>query len=291
LRQGDSALEQRDGIRAWDIDQLPDHTRISTPGGAVTAYPAFVDEHTSVALRLLPDERSAAAAHARGVRRLLAIEHRRILRRTLRGWPSMDAMRLTSAALGIDSSIDDEISLAAVSRACADTPLATVRSRDAFESLADRIEPRLDAAFIETLNLAQTVLSNARAVLGLLDESPPPAWRNAVEDVEQQLQLLMPERFLSERPWDRTTHLARYLRGAQLRLQKLAAGGLERDGRRAAELAPRWARWLELDRLAAELPESSTLRASLDDYYWTLEEYRVSLFAQELGTSRKVSAN
>ncbi|QKK08810.1 MAG: DUF3418 domain-containing protein [Planctomycetota bacterium] len=93
LRHGDSALEQREGIRAWDVDELPPQTRISTPGGTVTAYPAFIDEQTSVALRLLPDEVSAAAAHARGVRRLLAIEHRRLLRRTLRNWPSMGSMR------------------------------------------------------------------------------------------------------------------------------------------------------------------------------------------------------
>jgi len=290
LRHGESALEQRDGIRAWDVDDLPTETRISTPGGTVTAYPAFVDEQTSVALRLLPDEESAAAAHARGVRRLLTIEHRRILRRTLRSWPSMGSMRLTSAALGIDSSIDDEISLMAISRAAADTDPATIRARTDFETLADEIEPHLDAALLETLNLTQSILNNARAVLGLLDQSPPPAWRDAVEDVEQQLRHLIPEHFLSERPWERTGHLARYLRGAQLRLQKLASGGLERDTKRARELAPRWARWHELDRLAADLPESSTLRRSLDDYYWNLEEYRVSLFAQELGTARKISA-
>ncbi|MDQ7013786.1 MAG: ATP-dependent RNA helicase HrpA [Planctomycetota bacterium] len=289
LRSGASPLEQREGIRAWDVGDLPTRTQVTTAGGEIAAFPALIDCEASVTLALLPDENAALVQHALGVRRLLAIIHRRLLRRTLRGWPAMGAMRLTCAALGLETPIDDEVALVAIDRACGDS-LSDVRTRQQFEAVADKAEQCLDGALLETLDLTAQILAAGRELLSELDRSSHPAWQDAAEDIEQQLRELLPERFLSTRSSDRLRHLPRYLRAAGLRLQKLAAGGLDRDTRRLRELQPRWDRWIELDRLATELPPACLLRATLEEYRWMLEEYRVSLFAQELGTVLKVSA-
>lgn len=289
LERGDSPLEHREGIRSWDVEDLPARVHVATPGGEIVAFPALVDCEASVTLALIPDERTARAQHALGVRRLLAISHRRLLRRTLQGWPAMGAMRLSIASLGLETSIDDEVALVAIGRAAGE-PLSGVRTARQFARVGDEVERAVDGALLDALDLAAQILAASRLLLGELEQSRHPAWQESVADIEGHLRELLPERLLSTRPWDRLRHLTRYLRAGTLRLQKLAAGGLDRDIRRLRELQPRWERWLELDKLASELPPSCSLRSTLDEYRWMLEEYRVSLFAQELGTATKVSA-
>ena len=290
LNRGDTDLPRHEPARDWVFGEIPLHARIAAPGGEVTAFPALHDTGDAVTLRIYPDESAALHEHRLGIRRLLAIRHRRQLRRTLRGWPAMGGLKLAYAALGLETPLEDELALLAIDRAAGDA-LGEPRDGEAFEALSDDIEPRLDACLVEAIDLAAKFLAAAGAVLQILDQPAPPAWWAACEDVREQLARLLPERGLSARPWDRLRHLPRYLQAARLRLDKLAAGGLTRDQARARDLAPRWRRWVDLADALAELPRSSPVRAELDRYRWMLEEYRVSLFAQELGAAERVSAN
>jgi ATP-dependent helicase HrpA len=104
------------------------------------------------------------------------------------------------------------------------------------------------------------------------------------EDVQAQLQRLVPKNFLLATPWSALQHLPRYLKAVVMRLDKLR-GDPARDAQRLAELRPLEQRWL---RRTAELKGAP--HARLDEYRWLLEELRVSLFAQELRTPQPVSA-
>ncbi len=59
---------------------------------------------------------------------------------------------------------------------------------------------------------------------------------------------------------------------------------LHRDMRRMLELESFWQQYLQL------LEDGKDYTEEVDTYRWLLEEYRVSLFAQQLGTRTKVSA-
>src|SRR4029079_5257722 len=102
-------------------------------------------------------------------------------------------------------------------------------------------------------------------------------------DATQQLQRLMPKRFLAGTPWTRLQHLPRYLKGIVLRLDKLRADPA-RDSARMAELKPLEQRFW---RRVAE--RKGTTDERMEDFRWLLEELRVSLFAQELRTPQPVS--
>lgn len=290
LRAGRSGVEPRDGLRGWDFAEVPESTRVATGGGEVTGYPALVDRGASVSLEVLPEREGARAAHVAGVRRLLALHHRRLLRRTLGDFPGLGAMRMTYAALGLETPLEDEIGLLAIGRASAGEDLSGVRSREAFERLADRVGEGLDGALLASVESVGVVLGAAREVLSLLDQGCPPAWRDAHEETREHVRLLLDERCFSGNPPERLAHMARYVRASRVRLEKLAAGGLERDGRRARELEPRWSRWVEVRHLAEEVSPGAPAREAMEAYRWMLEEYRVSVFAQELGTASRVSA-
>jgi ATP-dependent helicase HrpA len=106
---------------------------------------------------------------------------------------------------------------------------------------------------------------------------------DATGDATQQLQRLVPKRFLAVTPWTQLQHFPRYLKAITLRLEKLRADPA-RDSGRMAELKPQELRYW---RLVAERKGATDER--MLEFRWLLEELRVSFFAQELRTPQPVS--
>ena len=115
-----------------------------------------------------------------------------------------------------------------------------------------------------------------------LDERCAEARPPAHADMVSQLHDLLYEGFLLDLEPGRLFHYPRYLEAMRHRLERLEHNPA-RDANLLAQLAPWWQRYL--DRLAG----GASYDEALDRYRWLLEEYRVSLFAQHLGTAEKVS--
>ena len=144
--------------------------------------------------------------------------------------------------------------------------------------------PRLTLIANEVARLAGTVLAEfAASQRKLKDNRSHAAAAEAVADASQQLQRLLPKRFLTQIPWTALQHLPRYLKAVQLRLDKLRADPA-RDAAKLAELRPLEQRYW---RLLAERKGVQDER--LQEFRWLLEELRVSFFAQELRTPQPVS--
>jgi ATP-dependent helicase HrpA len=104
------------------------------------------------------------------------------------------------------------------------------------------------------------------------------------EELAAQLDGLVGPRMLTDTPREWRPHLPRYLRAAELRWQKR---GHREEPKRAAEVRDAAAR---LEHWRAARPAGMPWPAAISEYRWLLEEFRVSLFAQQLGTVRSVSA-
>jgi ATP-dependent helicase HrpA len=115
------------------------------------------------------------------------------------------------------------------------------------------------------------------------------ATRDAVKPASlwaEELDTLVPRRFLAVVPFARLTHLPRYLKALATRMER-ARLNPAKDQDRARQLAPYLA---ALKERAAEPPKTAEARQRLADFRWLVEEYKVSVFAQELGTAVPVSA-
>jgi ATP-dependent helicase HrpA len=88
---------------------------------------------------------------------------------------------------------------------------------------------------------------------------------------------LVPARFLARTPFARLEHLVRYLRAVQIRAER-AVLKPAKDAERALQIA-HFKGW-----------ENKVPPAGHERFRWLLEEFRVSVFAQELGTAESVSA-
>ncbi|MCB1705958.1 MAG: ATP-dependent RNA helicase HrpA [Halioglobus sp.] len=288
-RQSISASPQsspaREGITRWDMGELPQEWRFRQAGIDIVAYPALVDKIDSVAIELCDYPGEAATRHRLGVLRLLRLagaQQVKFLRKQLLRGNECHLM-LAAAQLERGALVEDMIDAAYMQG----VPLqqALPFSEAAFSALeqAARGDVIGRANDIEaTLLNALRALADIRRRLAAL---PPDKWRDTRDDIEAQLSRLWCESFQRDTPAEWLAQYPRYMKALQQRLERLA-GQYPKDQKYTSSLAaleqPLQEALLRRPGLLQLSPEAST-------YRWMLEEFRVSLFAQNLGTRQAVS--
>ncbi len=268
----------------WTFGTIPERTTDARAGWTLEHFPALHDEgEKGVTLRLFADARAAASAHAAGVARLyllaLGASARAAFRR--KALPLAAQLYLDSIAYD-DARLNADILAGAVRE-------AFVRSqppvRDGAE-FARRLEARRGAlaeALAEITRLVGAAFSAAAAIDDSLETAGVPA--ETADSVRTQLAWLLYRGFPQRVPLARLRHYARYLRGAAIRVER-ARTNPAGDAAKEARLAPYWQ--LYADGVAGKASVAFDV-AALADARWLVEEYRVSLFAQELRTAEPVS--
>lgn len=197
-------------------------------------------------------------------------------------------MTLHYASLGTGDELRGALADAVVDRVfVADRP--EVRTRSAFDARLHDGWDAIGPAMRGTARIVADVLAARHALAVRLAEPAPDAWHRSIADLRWQLDHLIPRGFPGVIPPDRLAQVPRYLAAARLRLDKLRQAGPARDQRCMTELAPHLRRWFDAARAFADDGHRRDA-AALDEYRWMIEEFRVSLFAQELGTNGPVSA-
>jgi ATP-dependent helicase HrpA len=181
--------------------------------------------------------------------------------------------------LGTQDELRQQIVDVALDRAFLLEPLPADEA--AFKRRVDEGRGRLVLIAHEVARLAGTILTEfAAATRKIKDTRNHP---EATQDATQQLQRLVPKRFLVDTPWAALQHFPRYLKAITLRLDKIRADPA-RDAARMADVRPEEQRYW---RLVAE--RKGHVDDRMQEFRWLLEELRVSLFAQELRTPQPVS--
>jgi ATP-dependent helicase HrpA len=158
------------------------------------------------------------------------------------------------------------------------------RNANAFEALKQRARTRLPAVREAACRLFADIAAEYQRAQQKLAAAAKP-FPHAAADVRSQIARLVFKGFMSAMPWQRLQDLPRYLKAAQVRLDRVAADP-ERDQRHAGNIAELWGRYEER---AAKLARAGAFDPRLEDFRWRIEELRVSLFAQELKTPHPVS--
>lgn len=274
---GGAKAEQR--YTTWSFGELPELMEIRQGGTSLVGFPALIDKQDAVAIEVFDEPEVAAAKHRVGLRRLFALQLRDALKYLEKNIPELQKMAVAFMPLGTQEELRDQIIDVALDRAFLLDPLPATAAD--FQRRLDEGRGRLTLIANEVARLAATILGDhAAAARKIKDTKIQP---EATADALQQLQRLVPKRFLATTPWPRLQHLPRYLKGIVLRLDKLRADPA-RDAARLAELKPQEQRYW---RLVAE--RKGAVDERMEDFRWLLEELRVSFFAQELRTPQPVS--
>jgi ATP-dependent helicase HrpA len=282
----DSGLA-RTGETSWVFGTIEESSTLTRAGHRVTVFPALVDEGATVGLGVFGSTDEAEARHRLGVRRLLMLNL---------SFPS-------DAALLDPLSTTDRLGLAgspysSVAELLVDCRAAVVggfvdggpqvRSEGDFAALVERARPAVAPALHDLLGEVLRVLDGWRTVDKLLSGRAEMALLPALADMKAQLERLVHPGFVSEAGPEQLRRYPTYLRAMTLRREALGQGGaaVNRDRQlmdRITELQESY-----LHRVAA-LPEGRPPGERLRRARWMLEELRVSLWAQQLGTAHPVS--
>jgi len=275
----------RDGIIKWDFGSLPEQIELKRGGLTLMQYPTIVDAGDAANLRLLDTAAEAARQTRLGALRLFVLAEHRELKTQVRWLPNLEKIRICAAPLASTRSIEDLLIDLVGARAFYAVE-SVPRDADAFEAQHLVGRKNILPAVQEVTKLVAALFEAYHELRLALEQAKPATWQYALDDLRDQLAALMPDGFLTAIPWIWLQHFPRYLRAMTLRLVKIKSGGLARDRQAHEQVATRWQAYKQR---AVEHAKRFIDDPELAHYRWMIEELRVSLFAQELGTSMPVS--
>ncbi|OBK24038.1 ATP-dependent RNA helicase HrpA [Mycobacterium asiaticum] len=274
---------ERTGLRAWpnDLAELPRVIERTVDGRAVRGFPAFVDAGTSVDLRVFAQPVEQASVMGPGLRRLVRLNV---------ASPTKVVERQLDPRTRLTLGSNPDGSLSALLEDCADAATDTlipqpVWTREEFAALRTRVAEALPSTTVGLISRVEKVLSAAREVQLLLPAQPAAAQSEAISDIRAQLDRLLPPGFVTDTGRAHLDDLTRYLVAIRRRLERLPHT-MQADRERMQRVhAVQYA----YDELVRMLPRTRAAASDVRDIGRQIEELRVSLWAQQLGTPRPVS--
>jgi len=273
---------------AWSFGELPELMEIKKGAQTLIGFPALIDLLDAVTIEVFDEPEMALTKHRAGLRRLFSLQIKDALKYLEKNLPDLQKMATSYMLVGRapDNSgggtveeLRSQILEVALDRAFLLDPLPTNEAE--FKKRVEDGRGRLTLIASEIARLASGILTEYAAAQRKIKDSKNAV--DAAQDAAQQLQRLVPKKFLTATPYTQLQHFQRYLKAITARLEKWRADPA-RDAARMAELKPQEQRYW---RLVAERKGASDAR--MQEFRWLLEELRVSFFAQELRTPQPVS--
>ncbi len=270
------------GQRAWTFGVIEPSFSRSRAGHEVRVYPTLVDEGSAVGLAVAASEKEQEAHHRLGVRRLLLLAVPSPASSLVDGLDNTAKLGLAASPYPNARAVIDDCVVAAAGDLVDLSP--PVRDEAAFDGLVARARTELPERAAALLHQTLRVLGAWRPVDKALRGRVEMAALPAMNDLRAQLERLIRPGFVGDAGADALRHHPRYLQAMEQRVARL--GDLTRDRQLMDQVAPLQQAWAH--RLAA-LPDGVPPTGELRRVRWMLEEYRVSLWAQQLGTAQAVS--
>ncbi len=264
-------------LRGWTVGDLPERVDVSSVGVVpLYGYPGLYLDHEMVGVRLFRDPAEAERESREGLLKLYEMELREDLvwlRRDLR-----DVEGFISLCVRVGGK--DRFEKAAYDYL---TDLILIDG-----SVFPLAEERFRTTVVEASALIRGIAPKFLGRLGPIEETYQSlsAYSEEYPEFQADLDRLLPADFLRAIPFQRLDHLPRYLKAMQIRAERTKLDAVK-DRRKAKQVAPYQ---MELENLENNQPSASSgAKLLIEEYRWMLEEFRVSIFAQELRTPQPIS--
>jgi ATP-dependent helicase HrpA len=290
----------REKMTTFDIELLPESIVVEHSGLRIERYPTIVDKGSFAATTLFDEKHTAQHAMQAGLVRLFALVDNRELKSQVTHLPNLKegqiwmADRMSSEHLR--NALQDLIARVAFLE-----PFQSIRSKDDFElARIDRVR-KISMAAIDVSKWFTKFIQQYQAVR-LAKQSAPAGWRAVTVSIDQQLDSMLSPGFMIHTSWEWLKEFPRYLQGIVARLNRLKTAPLAQDESASKSLDIFWTDYKSQIETNSSLsyatlvdpiaPKPIMIRwptGKMVEYRWMIEEYRVSLFAQQLGTRVSVS--
>ena len=278
-----SRTAESTAVSEWTDDTLgaiDDTVTTNVDGHEVTAYPALVATKDGVELKVHPTKAAADAAMVTTTLTLLMRDIAVNTAQMVKGLPLQQRVAVDSYPHGGADGLVNDARVAAIRDLMLEAG-GPVRTPSAFQKLKDTIKPQVPGRVRQAVVAIAPGLaeySNLRAELAHWDGA-------AIDDMREQLEFLLPRNAITIHGMSHLRHLPRYIQAMRIRLEDMNLDP-DRDADRQAEVDN--AKAYLANRLRS-LPPGREKTREVKDIRWMVEELRVSLFAQRLGTAHAVS--
>ena len=260
---------ERDRVTAWDFGDLPEKIEVTKVAGVpMYVYPALRwEDDTRVALRLVDSADEASSVSHVGIRKLAQLVLSREVQEITKQAKDVDSLKHLLVLFCNADAMKEQVVEATLSRMFEGEVEYPLREEH-FAKLLVTAKGRMPNLVGTILKYTKECLELRRALIGI----PRP-----YSGMRQEIDELMPATFVASTPFEHLQHLSRYLKGMTLRCERA-----EKDPKRYDERVQQLVKYTELVRKGG-VSVPSQLR-------WMVEEFKISLFAQELGTQYPISA-
>ena len=279
----DDGIEQS-GLHIWSFAELPQCYEQKQRGFSVKAFPAIVDEKDAVGIKLFETEFEQAVAMQQGLRRLLLLNVPSPIKYLHEKLPNKAKLGLYFTPFGRVLDLIDDCIACAVDKLIADFG-GFVWNEEGFDKLRDFVRENLNEVTVDIAQKVEQILTLTHQLNQRLKGKMDFTMAFALSDMKSQISGLIYQGFVQKSGYARLPDLLRYLQAIDKRMDKLAQD-VNRD--RAAMLRVEQVQQA-YQQLLAKLPKSKPISDEVAEIRYMIEELRVSLFAQQLGTKYQVS--
>lgn len=275
---------ERENITQWDFSDLPETYDLVQAGIQVTLYPAIIDNSSDVSLKLMQREDEAIWQTRQGIYRLLQLDLPEQV-----SWIQKETQKRLIQEMIYFGNIGNKTDLLTgvtqqVFKTCFQLEQLP-RTQQDYEKLKELGRGNIGQTFDEVIPVIKSIMQQYHQLMKKLKKSNQLAFAFAASDIKHQIDQLMPKGFIGFIPLEWLKHYPRYFKAMMGRLDKLQ-GNVQKDKLLQLKVIS----WQEqYESLINQLPADLNCFPEVLPLNWMMQEYRVSLFAQELGTSIPVS--
>ena len=273
-------------ITSWDFDQLPQEITLDVGANKVSAFPAIVKiKKGQLAIKVFSQKTDQLHQHPRGVAELIRISIQSVAKYVEDHLTGDEKLALATLQYGNIESFVQDLYLALADNEISSSNNGMVFTRKEFEAARDKVSAvALERSFEIAKELNEIAKAQRDALKGISNANAM-AFLTVLSSEKDHVAQLTPKNILSEVGLSRLSRISVYLKAVSERVRKLEENP-GRDREAAAELAKALA---VFEAAGGSIPLAAGVRPELLQARWLLEELRVSLFAQSLGTSESVS--
>ena len=288
-----------DNLEDFPTTPLPTSIESQAQGLTIRAFPALVPqgkpENPLAGVRVMANASQARSEHGLGVANLVLRRVQLSTKRVSTRWSGREALMLTSTPYRSTEALIADAQWASVRTLTVSLSgnqgLWAVRDRSSFDDLSQRVRDLHEDQVYSIIEVVVRATESWAQLQDTLATADAQAYSALREDVERVAHSLVFDGFIAATPIERLRNLPRYIQAQALRVRKAlrSPSDLARDERSAQALAQVDEELHELRELMDTRPFDARHASAFEELLWMREELRVSLFAQELGTARKIS--
>ena len=285
LTQKKSIKIEKNNITDWDFGSLPAIYEEKQNNYTIKAYPAIIDNQHSVSIKLVDSLEEQKRLSKLGIRRLLILNIPSPIKYLHEKLPNKSKLGLYFNSFGTVLNLIDDCIACGVDHLI-EKNNQSIDNKQQYQQLLTYTKSHINETVVDIAKQVESILTLHFNINKKLKGRVDLSLAFALSDIKQQVSELVYEGFVAQTGYNKLPDIYRYLSAIEKRLEKLGSN-MAKD-RQAMniieEVKNEYQTWLN------SLPENQKSLSKVTNIKWMIEELRVNLFAQQLGTPYPISA-